>query len=252
LNYSAGVFNGIGDGRSSGSFDFEDHREFAGRVFVHPLKQAGPNALRGLGLGVAGSWGDVVTTNTQGLPAGFMTDGQQQFFAYTNGVAADGVHWRLSPQGYYFAGPFHLLGEYTISDQQVSRAAFSADLRNTAWQISLGVVLTGEDASYAGVTPRHPFNPGKGQWGAFQLVGRYAELDVDDDTFPTYSNPAASASAAKAWGGGLNWYLNKNIRLSTSFSYTTFTGGGGPGTTAPAAVTRQPEQVFFSRLQLVF
>jgi phosphate-selective porin OprO/OprP len=102
------------------------------------------------------------------------------------------------------------------------------------------------------VTPKHPFNPHNGQWGALQVVGRYAELDVDKDAFPFFSNPAVSASSAKAWAVGLNWYLNRNIRVNASYSRTTFTGGGGAGTSVPAAVTQHPEEVFFTRVQLAF
>jgi phosphate-selective porin OprO and OprP len=251
LSYAAGVFNGVGDGRNTGNADFEDHREFAGRVFLQPFKKSGPAPLRGLGLGVAGSWGNV-SSNSTGLSSGYLTDGQQTFFAYTNGVAASGDHWRLSPQAYYYFGPFGLMGEYVISDQQVQRAAFSSNLRHTAWQVSAGWVLTGEDASYAGVSPKHPFNPVNGDWGALQLVGRYGELDIDNAAFPLFANPAAAATAAQAWAVGLNWYLNKSIRVNTSFARTTFTGGGGAGTTAPATVTRQPEEVLFTRLQLAF
>jgi phosphate-selective porin OprO/OprP len=84
-------------------------------------------------------------------------------------------------------------------------------------------------------------------------VGRYAELDIDDDAFPVFSNPDSSATAAHAWSVGLNWYLNKNLRVNTSFSRTTFDGGGqSTALTAPATITRQPEQAFFTRLQLSF
>jgi len=148
-----------------------------------------------------------------------------------------------------------LLGEYVVSEQRVSRSAApltSATLRHTAWEVAPGWVLTGEDATYAGVVPKRPFNLKSGGWGAVQVVGRYARLDIDDDAFPEYANAATSASEARAWAVGLNWYLNRNLRVCLSYSRTTFVGGGGAGTAAPATVTRQPEQVFFSRLQLVF
>jgi phosphate-selective porin OprO/OprP len=263
VSYTAGIFNGVGDGRSTGTADFEDHREFAGRLFLQPFKKSTAESLQGFGFGIGGSWG-TVANNLNGLPAttgglspGYATDGQQQFFAYNptvGTVLADGDHWRLSPQGYYYCGPFGLLGEYVISNQRVSNAgaAAAADLQHSSWQITASWVLTGEDASYTGVTPRKPFDLRNGSWGAFQLVGRYAELNIDDDTFPVFSNPATSASSAQAWSVGLNWYLNKSIRMNASYSHTMFTGGGGAGTTAPANVTRQDEQVFFSRLQLVF
>jgi phosphate-selective porin OprO/OprP len=261
VSYAAGIFNGVGDARNSSNAAFENQVELAGRLFTQPFKNSDITALQGLGFGVAGTSERDRLTAT-GLPAttggtlpGFTTDGQQQFFAYnptTGTVLANGEHWRLSPQGYYYFGPLSLLGEYAISDQQVSKGAADADLRNTAWEISGGWVLTGEKASFNGVTPLHPFDPHNGQWGALQVVARYEELNIDKDAFPIFANPATSASGAQAWSAGLNWFLNKNIRVNASFSHTTFTGGGGGGTTAPAIVTRQPENVFFTRLQLAF
>jgi phosphate-selective porin OprO/OprP len=266
LSYAAGIFNGVGDGqKNTSNIGFQDDREFDGRLFVQPFKATGIAALQNLGVGVGGSWGGASITNTLGLPnttggtlPGFYTEGQQQFFAYnpaTGGVVADHDHWRLSPQGYYYYGPLSLLGEYVISDQGVENTATlaTADLKNTAWEISGGWVLTGEDASFNGVTPRHPFDPRNDGWGAVQLVARYEELNVDKAAFPNFANPATSASAAQAWAVGLNWYLNKNIRVNASYSRTTFTGGGTTAaTTAPNVVASHPEDVFFTRVQLAF
>ena len=91
--------------------------------------------------------------------------------------------------------------------------------------------------------------PRSGHWGAFQVVGRYAQLDVDDKAFPTFADPSTSASEADAWAAGLNWYLNRNIRVNASFSRTTFGGKINP---SKATVTRQPENVIFTRVQLAF
>jgi phosphate-selective porin OprO/OprP len=267
FGYAVGIFNGVGDGqRNSSNIAFQDNREFDARLFVQPFKTAGIAALQNLGVGLGGSWGSSSITNTLGLPnttggtlAGFYTEGQQQFFAYnpaSGTVYAARDHWRLSPQGYYYYGPFGLLGEYVVSDQDVRNGVHTADLQNTAWEISGGWVLTGEDATFNGVTPRHNFDPRSGGWGAWQLVARYEDLDVDKAAFPFFANPASSASAAHAWALGLNWYLNKNIRLNASYSRTTFTGGGtATGASAlsvPGAVTSHPEDVFFTRVQLAF
>ena len=260
LSYAAGIFNGVGDARNTSNTSFQDNREFDGRLFLQPFKQSDLTALRNFGVGVGGSWGQASITNTLGLPnttggsqPGYFTEGQQQFFAYTNGVVAGNTHWRLSPQGYYYYGPLSLMGEYAISDQYVRNGIHSANLQNTAWEITGGWVLTGEDATFTGVAPKHPFDPRNGQWGAFQVVGRYSELDIDDDAFPFFANPAVSASKAQAWSAGLNWYLNRNIRVNASYTRTTFTGGASssPGT-VPGSVTSHPEEVFFTRVQLAF
>jgi phosphate-selective porin OprO and OprP len=272
-NYAVGIFNGIGDARNSGNADFQDDKAFAGRLFFLPFKRGSTAVLQGLGFGVSGSFEDMQGTNTTGLPnttggslAGYATVGQQQFFAYnptftTSGtnrpvVVASGDHWRLSPQASYYYGPFGFLGEYVISDQQVSRTAAapfsSAHLEHTAFQVAGSWVLTGEDASFSGVVPRQYFNPLNGKWGAWQLAARYSQLDIDPATFPLFSDPRTSASEAHEWSVGLNWYLNRNVRVSTSFSRTTFDGGGGRGSSAPATVTRQAENVLFTRVQLAF
>ncbi len=149
---------GVGDARSVGNpaADFEDHRELAGRLFALPFKNSKHEALQNLGFGVGGSWGNV-SANATGLPNGngFVTDGQQQFFAYNpttagGAVLANGAHWRISPQAYYYLGPFSLLGEYAISNQKVSRTTggASADLQNTAWQISAGWVVDGRKSIF--------------------------------------------------------------------------------------------------------
>ena len=266
-SYAVGVYNEDGDYRNSNNNDFNDNKELGGRIFLQPFKKSSVKGLQGLGVGVGGSWEDV-TFNVNGLPnttggttPGYVTAGQQQFFAYNNNVLADGIHWRFSPQGYYYWGPFGLLGEYVISDQGVvtsnAVATTRANLRNTAWQVAAQWVLTGEDATFNGIVPKHAFDPRIGNWGAWQLVGRVSQLNIDDDAFPAFSNPGFSASEAMSYSIGLNWWLNRNIRILTSFSYTTFDGGGnvtppGGSLVPPATVTSQDEKVFFTRIQLAF
>jgi phosphate-selective porin OprO/OprP len=259
LSYAAGIFNGSPDlNTTTVNTALNNGKAFDGRVFTQPFKGSSVIPLQGLGFGVAGTYqhDDHLTTE---LTPGYVTDGQEKFFTYGSNVFADGTHWRISPQGYYYYGPFSLLGEYAVSAQRVNggtvTGAKPVTLENTAWEIDGGWVLTGEDAGYNGVTPLHPFSLHNGNWGAFQIVARYANLDVDNDAFhdgfasaSTTGTFAASAAEARAWSVGLNWYLNRNVRVSTSFSRTDFTGGKGTG----ASVTAQPENVLFTRVQLAF
>jgi len=270
VQYAAGIFNGVGDARNSNNADFEDHKAFAGRLFFQPFKKGNP-ALQNLGFGAGGSYEELSAGSASGLPSttggtlpGYATVGQQQFFAYnpaavqgrTPIVIADGQHWRVSPQALYAYGPWSLLGEYVISDQRVTRTVvapfISRELQHTAWDVSAGWVLTGEDFNFVGgVNPRHPFNPASGGWGALQLVARYSELNIDDQAFSGFSDPTRSASRAQEFSIGLNWWLNRNVRVGTSFSHTIF-DGGGTGTGAPGVVTDNPENVLFTRVQLAF
>jgi phosphate-selective porin OprO/OprP len=250
VSYAGGIFNSTQDyNGTTSNQNFDNNPSFIGRLFFLPFKTTSAAGLKGLGLGAGGSY-EVDQASSAALTSGYTTDGQQKFFTYTNGVVGNGTHWRVSPQGYYYVGPFSAMGEYAISDQEVRNvpADLTAELRNTAWEISSGWVLTGEDASYNGIVPKRPFNPRNGDWGAFQIAGRYAQLHVDPDAFPDFSNPGVSASQARSWAVGMNWYLNRDIRINASYSHTAFAGGNGPN----ATVTKQPEQVFFTRVQLVF
>jgi phosphate-selective porin OprO/OprP len=248
LTYALGAFNGTADGASTDT-NLDDSFDLAARVFAQPFKAGGPHSLSGLGLGVAATNGqEFGSATTTGLTV-LRTTGQQTFFSYRTGataaetVIASGNHFRVTPQGYFYAGPLGVLAEYVSSAQEVSRGPEHARLRHTAWQATASFVLFGGDASYEGVRPRNPFKSSGEGWGAVELAGRYSALHVDPDAFPIYADPARSAHDAADWGVGANWYLNSNVRVAANFDHTTFEGGAAEG-------DRTAESIFISRLQV--
>lgn len=252
LNYAVGVFNGVANGGSGDNEQSDDEKDIAGRLFATPFVKSGNDWLRGLGFGVAATYG-----NQEGALRGFTSPGQQSIFAYRTGagtnagsanVTADGAIWRVSPQAYYYKGPFGLVAEYVVSSQKVRRAAGGntfQTLENTAWQVAASWFVTGEDNSFKAVTPRKPFVWGGGGFGALELTARYGQLDVDDDTFPLFANPATSATGAASWGVGANWHLNRNIKLSVNYEHADFSGG-------TSAFLAQGEDVVLTRAQFSF
>jgi len=255
VQYQVGVFNGAADGQNGG-IDNNDAKDYEGRIFLEPFKKTGIGPLQGLGVGIAGTVGDESgSVGNPNLP-NYRTTGQLVFFRYlqgtslTNTTVANGQHTRWTPQGYYYWGPFGLMGEYVVSDQRVeirSGGVKTSDhIRNSAWQVTGSFVLTGEDATFRGVTPKRPFSLKDGTWGAFEVVARYTELRVDPDAFPTFANPNNSAEEARDWGVGLNWYLNRNVRLYFNYDHTTFDGGAAGGK------NRQTEHFLVSRAQVRF
>lgn len=245
VSYAAGVFNGAPDGRDAATTNADGDFELAARVFAEPWKNSA-NALAGLGFGLAASRGDKHGSGNNFLPR-YRTPGQVQFFNYRSTVLADGEHLRISPQAYYYGGRVGLLGEYIRSRQEVRAAnGTRTDLDNTAWQVTAGYVLTGEDASYKGVLkPNNAFAIGGPGWGAFEVVGRYGRLDIDDDAFPVFADPSIASAAARSWGIGLNWYLNANVKLVANYARTAFDA-------APNAAARNDEEVVFTRAQFSF
>lgn len=241
VQYQLAFMNGVADGGSA-EVDSADGKDVLARLFVQPFQDSTLEWLAGLGLGVAVDYG----ATEAGTPTSYRTPGQAVFFSYGAGTSLADDHARYSPQLTYYWGPFGLMGEYVRSTQGLSRGGREESLSNDAWQIAAHYVLTGENASYKGVVPREDFAPSRGQWGAVELAARYHELHVDADAFDLgFADAAVSAEAAKAWALGLNWYVNRWVKLQLDFERTTFDGGGGA-----AGVDREPESVVFMRWQL--
>lgn len=253
VSYQLGVFNGVGDhGPLDQQTDFDDNKEFVGRIWAHPFQYSGIDILDGLGIGVSSSWGQPHERRLTNLPS---PNGQNTVVDYsklggaTTSLTADGDHSRVSPQAYWYYGPYGLLAEYMVSSQELlgTGASGQSSIRqdNTAWQVQASYVVTGEDNTFQSVTPRKNFDPRNGGWGALQLATRWTELDIDDDTFG-FLDPDKSVNHASTWTVGANWFLNKATRLMANYEQTYFDGGAAGGG------DRQTEKVFSTRLQLSF
>lgn len=253
LSYQLGAFNGVPDGGSGDVETTDSDKDIAARIFANPFRDSEKEWLRGLGIGVGSSIG-----NQEGVVPSFQTPGRQKFFSYRSGttatstnVVADGEHWRIAPQGYYYWGPFGLFGEYVLSSQQlrrdVGKTKTFGTVENSAWNIAVSYLLTGDQNSWKPVNPRHRFSLKEGGWGAWELAARYGELSIDQAAFPLFA-PSSSASKINSWGIGLNWYLNKNLKFNFDYEQSHFTGGSK----TPGNVTAQDEQLFISRAQFQF
>ncbi len=265
FSYQAAFLNGSNDGGGSEAFtdaDINDDKEWALRLFAHPFAESGSFALRGLGLGIAGTYTDQGGNATQPLLPSFRSPGQATFFRYRGTGAtgtgiptvADGERTRLAPQLYYYVGRFGLIGEYTAVEQDVSRALATgtreATVDTDGWQLAVSYFLSGEEASFRGFQPKARFSPAEKTWGAFEVKARVQNLSVDENAFSggssSFADPAVSAREADSWGIGLNWYLNENVKWLLDYEHTTFDGG------APAGGNRPDEDAWQLRLALGF
>lgn len=287
LSYTLGGFNGVPDLANIGASDNNDDKDFVGRLFALPFKNwYGP--LQGLGLGISGSYGkeefSLASNSVNPALGSYVTPGQQRFFRYrttsattdvvaadgktvnvplttvlANTTVADGTRYRIMPQAYWYWRQFGLFGEYVQSAQEVAFGTHRDTLANDAWQLQGFWVLTGEDASYRGVKPSRNFDPLGGGWGAWELVARVSDLQIDKDAFRgvtpsgagnAFADPRQSAQRATAWALGLNWYLNRNFKVNLDYENTWFNGGGGGSTRVP--LDRETERVLFTRFQIAY
>lgn len=180
------------------------------------------------------------------------------------------------------AGPDNL-----TTAQSTIKPGSNKTLNNDAWQIATTYLLTGEDSSFKSIKPKNDFDLDKGGWGAWELALRYSEMNIDSDTFTdasgklalqtsadalasatllthSFADPTLSASKAKTWTAGVNWYLNSNAKIVLNYEQTSFDGGSGtaPGFTGTSAnkydastnkvVNRPDERALFARFQVAF
>jgi phosphate-selective porin OprO/OprP len=249
FSYTLGIFNGVADGRDAAATDVDDEKEIEGRVFFEPFRNS-PGFLQGLGFGVSGTAGDKAGTSagTGGVLPQYRTPAINTLFQYVTGAAAAGKHERLAASGYFYRHAFGLMGEYIESSQEVTApGATRTELTHSAWQVSAAYVLTGEDQTFRAVTkPTSTFVRGAPGIGAWELVARAMEIDLDDAAFPVLANPATSASKATSYGVGVNWYINSNAKVMLNYFQTEFEGG------ATGGLDREDEKVLLGRFQVSY
>jgi phosphate-selective porin OprO/OprP len=235
LSYAVGVFNGVAD-LGNGDGDVTNDKDFVARVFAK---------VGGLGLGIAASTGiEHGTIAAPALPT-YVSPAQQAMFRYRDSTIANGRRIRVAPQAYWYAGPFGVLGEYIISEQDLTRTTSSIRVANRGWQVAASWFVTGEKAAFTTVAPRRPFDPQKKSWGALEVGARYGELHPDEDAFPTYAVVGNSVTSAKAWGAGITWHLAPAVRFAVNYEQTKFTDGAASG-------DRTPEKFLVVRIQQSF
>lgn len=246
--YQLGIFNGVADG-GSGDGDATNAKEGAARAFVRPWAQSNIWWLANLGVGAAATYGDKDANITQPDTPQWKTQGQTTIFQYIVGktdtladtVVADGLDWRATAQGYWYAGPLGLLAEYVRSTQHVVLNGTHDRVAASAWQAIGQWVITGENATYNSVTPRE-------RYGAFDVVGRVERIELDSlQPFDAgFADPTKSVSGAWSGGVGVDWFANKAFRAVIDLERTWFERG------AAAGADRPTETSIEARVQLAF
>jgi phosphate-selective porin OprO/OprP len=235
------LLNGVNDGGSSVE-DNNDNKDVSARLFLTPFKTSSVYSLQGLGLGVAVTYGD-----REGTPASYRTSGQQTFFAPTTsvdanrkwlGVQSDEAAWRVSPQAYWSFGRFTALGEYVLTREEWSRVRSDntpvyygvapTPVYAQSWQGALSVFLTDTEADYwsGAKVKNNAWNPKESKFGALELAARIQGAQIDENVFKFgFADSLRQSRKVIAYTGGVNWFINSNVKLVLNYERTNFTGG---------------------------
>ena len=160
-----------------------------------------------------------------------------------------GHRTRLAPQAYYYLGPFGLLAEYTLAEEGFQKGTVRQDVAFRAWQVQASYILTGEKKGFVSPVPKKPFDPHNHSWGAVELAVRVSDFEAEQGLFNYgFASITNTPRHAHEWIGGVNWYLNRMLRVSFDYGNTNFGGGA----TVALGGNRPSERTVLQRFQINF
>ena len=251
VNYSFGYFNGVSDGGSSDGntptpdTENDTNGDWAARVFFQPFVNSDNFALRNLGFGVAGTFvdstgstgHDFVAQLSHAGPAGVLQLSRQRpppaarlprsTERLRMAIGCAGRRRRTTPSA------ASACSANTSPSRRMSRARRHCrpalgNARSHGVARAARMVRDRRGRAVPRLYSRLRLSLENKTWGAWELVARYHELDIDDATFVggtnSFANPESAASKASAWGVGVNWYLNQNYKWSLNYDVTIVRG----------------------------
>lgn len=88
------------------------------------------------------------------------------------------------------------------------------------YYVAATFLLTGEEKKRNDfIKPKKEFDPGKGGWGAFELTARYEKTNLSRTNL---SAIADGTDGLASFTGGLNWYLNDDVKVVMNYSTSDF------------------------------
>jgi phosphate-selective porin OprO/OprP len=116
---------------------------------------------------------------------------------------------RSGLEALWITGPWSVQGELLRAD--VSRFGGNPDFQASGGYVFGSWVLTGESRPYSGGNVGN-IKP-KGKWGAWELLLRYSELDLNDGP--------VRGGKEHDWTLGANWYLTQHFKFQANYIQAT-------------------------------
>ncbi len=263
LAYELGYFNGSGKNTGEGN----DDKDWAARLTLAPWTAEKESALNKLQFWVMGTWGrqDAVA------PTSFSaTDTGTTFLAFSSSVTNAEDKTRQGLGASWAKGQGKIIGEFASMSMDLRKTPHTGPLgldnenKNTrfdSWYVTVGWMLTGENAVIGGRTiPQKAFGKTGGGHGAWEVVGRLSGFNAEREPFynlnkqyasspqPTASG-TGSTTSMESWQVGLNWTPISNARVMLDYGENSF---GADYIGAVGTDVRMEERFFMLSTQFDF
>lgn len=219
-----------GSNHPSGGNDAEGY-SVVGRLTLSPIHTGNRMAH----LGLSGSW-RTPDQGDSGVTFGPRPEINLADVLVTTG-AIPGIedYTRLGVELAGVYGPVHGQAEYYKVDVNRENEGIGVfeDLDFSGYYIQGGWILTGESRPYKFESGTYE-NPkplgivGKGGIGAWELVGRYSFVDLQDNNLAicTLATAANTCGEQRNLSGGLNWYPTPNFKFTAQYVQVLDVDGG--------------------------
>jgi len=225
------------------SFTLRD-LQFGGSVDAgYENQPVSPAALRTNGAPSPAAAGDTGAVNFATLP----------FLAFNPGVIEHGTRALGELHTAWYYGGLTLLGAWQTGIESYSTAAKAPSrIPLNGYFLQAGYIFTGETIrDRTLIDPLHPFDlrPGRVGFGAFEPTARYSELTVDRRVFTDgLADPSLWTNQAKLVDVGLNWYLNKFVKVYFDWEHAMF----GSPVSSGSGRSQTSNDLFWIRTQIYF
>jgi phosphate-selective porin OprO and OprP len=217
LRYEAGVFREGGDNaRLNEQIDAARQRTIAGRVVARPWNAARFASLRNLEVGAAFTAGQV-PEGLNSLRAEAIGGDRLVDRVYVNGLRR-----RLGAELQWRPGSASVQGEIIrVTEQRRGQGIDNENLPDVVhrgWYLSGTWLITGEEKK-GNIDPARPLL--QGGFGALEIAGRVEALTFGSRSRsgPALPGPRAARileTRDMAWTLGLNWYVNRFVRVQAN------------------------------------
>ncbi len=224
LTWNLAAFTGAGMDYDYKKGDIDDHKDWVGRLFYTPFKNADKSMLKGLSLVIEGTVGDqsIVSNRFEGKGYGAAVR-DDKYWTWSGLGKEIGSRRRWGAEIHYIAGPLSLSSEYLVTqwDDIKTETGSKYNGKVTSSSTWISYFITGETkqvSSFGWKQPKPKSNfditslNGSGAW---EILARYTSTKTDEDLFE--NSILKGADTVDEFTIGLSWAWNPMVRWQLNY-----------------------------------
>ena len=225
--YASGFLSGDTYGKGALIAPSDSQEALVGRVAFFPFYDPSTNFNVHFGANYTDAVSPQESTSAAGLTTSPITFSDRpelrvdNFTLLNTGAINARSGYTAGLEGAFSWGPFLVEGEdfwYGIDRRAPSTGQTNPSF--SGWYVDASWVLTGEfrkyntqTASYTRPSPAALFDPASGDWGAWELAGRYSSTDLDYHITSATAADRVFGGQQYIWTAGLNFYPNDIVKF---------------------------------------